>query len=129
VTKPQYEGFDLFSVENKPEAKEFYTTYTIKIPSQSNWLVMDRCNVTLAIYKDGLVNIERFSWFRIVGPMTDANKPAGHREASIAAQQEIWEWLVEWELVRLIPIGPEDSEYFATSKLTGDEAHDKRFGY
>ena len=33
------------------------------------------------------------------------------------AMQHVWTWLAEWEYVELRPIGPEDSEYFATDKL------------
>jgi hypothetical protein len=32
-------------------------------------------------------------------------------------EMKMWNWLVDEELVELKPIGPEDSEYFATDKL------------
>jgi hypothetical protein len=34
--------------------------------------------------------------------------------------REIYDWLQEWELAVLQPIGPEDSEWFATTNLDPD---------
>lgn len=38
----------------------------------------------------------------------------------LEVEKRVWEWLVEWELIELKPIGPDDAEYFATPKLTGE---------
>ena len=76
--------------------------------------------VTVRVYPDGLVNIERFRWFGIFGPKVSSNNLTKDAADVQAATKEVWEWLTEWNYVKLIPIGPEDSEYFATSKLTGE---------
>jgi hypothetical protein len=118
--------FDLYAEENKPESKEFYKTYTVNVPSQSNDVPMKRIGVRLAVYRDGLVNIDSFSWFGVYGPK-QANANYSDPKQQKAAIQEIWEWLTEWGLVKLQRIGPEDSEYFATSDLTGDKEHDREY--
>lgn len=48
-------------------------------------------------------------------------RPAAYSSANwhlLEIEREVWSWLREWELVELKSIGPEDSEYFATERLT-----------
>lgn len=51
---------------------------------------------------------------------SDPNRPYSGSEEDrelLNLERDVWDWLEAWELVELRPIGPEDSEYFATDKL------------
>jgi hypothetical protein len=68
---------------------------------------------------DGLCELHDWYWFG----QKDQHKPYRltdpEDKARWDAMQEVWFWLREWELVELKKIGPDDSEYFATERLTG----------
>ena len=113
---------DLYAKENEPKSKQSATLYHVNVPHLVN--ARDpklSFGVTVRVYEDGLVNLDRFVWFGETGPRQ------GNYLDQLSTTNEIWEWLREWGFVKLVPIGPEDSEYFATSKLTGDEEDDKRY--
>jgi hypothetical protein len=59
---------------------------------------------------DCMINCRYWQWFGL----HSSHKAAGNYQEAL---NEVWEWLVEWELIELRSIGPEDSEYFATDKL------------
>ena len=128
--KANKESFDLYAVENAPRCRQTAILYHVDIENTeqriAGSLARGAMGVTVRVYPDGLVNIERFRWFGVFGPKPSANNLTKNAADIQAATKEIWEWLTEWNFVKLIPIGPEDSEYFATSKLTGDETNDRR---
>jgi hypothetical protein len=104
-------NFDLYAAENEPLVMQRYETYVVTLPSPIRE-ALGRGNypwVFLNVYEDGLATLDNCSsWF---------NEATRHVSSEVAIRREIWEWLVEWELVELKPIGPEDWEYFITSKF------------
>ena len=106
---------DLWAEENAPTVKPAWRTYCIRIPNVRDTVIYldvdDNDYSELPWETQSLYMIQGFnesisSWFgRRIDKMT-------YKE-----REEIWEWLIEWELVVLRKIGPEDSEYFATDKL------------
>ena len=117
------EAFDLYAAENAPRCRQTAILYHVDIENTEQHiagsLARGAMGVTVRVYPDGLVNINRFRWFGVFGPKPSANNLTKDAADIQAATKEIWEWLTEWEYVKLIPIGPEDSEFFATDKLTG----------
>lgn len=111
---PTQEEYDIYADENEPGilSKMHVISYRIVLPNTDY-------SVKLAIEPEnnGYVTIQGFNWFGKVSTAVTE-----HRERE-SIYREIWEWLVEWEFVQLQPIGPEDSEYFATDKL--NEAWEK----
>lgn len=76
----------------------------------------------VVVFPDGLVELDRFkSWDGVVGPIHGGYhlQDPEHRKVWDAGR-DVMQWLCDHEFVQLRPIGPEDSEYFATSKLTGE---------
>jgi hypothetical protein len=109
---------DLYADENEPEVGFVHKTYRVKVPMKrsmelpTNWLPF----VYVEVDEYGMINIDRnhTMWFGDRLTQVDASKSVSQM------YKEIYGWLVEWELARWIPIGPEDSELFATKKLTGE---------
>ena len=118
--KQQKDSFDLYAAENAPRCRQTAILYHVEIENNEQRIAGGAVGVTVRVYPDGLVNIERFRWFGIFGPKVSSNNLTKDAADVQAATKEVWEWLTEWNYVKLIPIGPEDSEYFATSKLTGE---------
>lgn len=102
---------DLYEDKNKPaiDGKRVTVTYRVSIPNSRNyaWIEVEPDNAGY------ISNISGFEWFGIrsaTATLTLVEKQD--------IQRAIYEWLKEWELIELRPIGPEDSEYFATAALT-----------
>jgi len=99
---------DIFSEAFEPKVK--LTARKVFVKAE---IAKGKMDVTLLVYEeDGLVNIEMFRWFNDTRGL---HTPYSTEIWNI--EREIYEWLSEWELVKLVAIGPEDSEYFATDKL------------
>lgn len=104
-------ALDLWAPEAEPTVRRLYATYRLTVPSEvaSGHRTEDIPFVYLDVYsEDGLatLNLHYTLWFN--------KKPS--RGVDIV-QDEIWEWLQEWELVESKRIGPEDSEFFVTDKF------------
>jgi len=106
---------DIYSDVINPQAKPGAVIYTV----MCDYPFSMQMQVQVRVYHDGLANLEYYRWFGKTGP-----KHGGYR-LSDPADKEIWDrnqevlmWLSEWGFIELKRIGPEDSEWFATEKLT-----------
>jgi hypothetical protein len=106
--------------EVEPYAKPYGTMFRVAYnnPSQrgSKNRFKESAWAYVCVQDDGLAELWKWYWFGIRSP--EHAMPLGYDPRLDLAKQEVWEWLMEWELIELRPIGPEDSEYFATLKLT-----------
>src|SRR5215831_11092115 len=109
--------WDLYAEHNEPAVKHHAVVYHVQIPGHPR-----EVNCRILVYRDGLIELDYFWWFGVKGP-----KEGGGYRLSNPEDKKIWdtrievlEWLHEWELIVLRRIGPEDSEWFATDKLTGE---------
>lgn len=103
------EVFDLFADEHEPLVREVWTTYNVTIPAEfrRKFGLGNYPWVNLNVYSDGLVSInDNSTWFQEPGSKN-----------TTAMRAEMWEWLLEWELVQVCMTGPEDWEYFVTDKF------------
>lgn len=104
-------NFDLFADTHEPVVKPAYMTYRIQLPKEVSTHFKTVTYTPYIIYLDvdrlGCASLnERTYWF---------GNHAGHM--SHLHKQEIYDFLIEWELIEWRRIGPEDSELFATEKL------------
>jgi len=106
---------DLWADEHEPTVKPAWRTYCIRIPKLFGtviYLDVDDTDYSEPpwesepLYMIQGMNERISSWF---GERLD--------KMTWEAKNDIWAWLMEWELVVLRKIGPDDSEYFATQKL------------
>ncbi len=106
---------DLFADDNKPEILWPCRSITVRVPPKPRMkgekAARTNYQVTLLIDEHNYIEITNWIW----GSVRFLEGTA--LEVSHDIRKEIWDWLEEWELVVLRPIGPEDSEYFATDKL------------
>lgn len=104
---------DLWADDKKPDVKEAWEVWNIRIPGERDtviYLEVDHADTVDYPWQEEYRYVHGFGeysrWFgKDVDKMTWEER------------KEIWEWLVEWELVALLPIGPDDKEYFATKEL------------
>jgi len=104
---------DIYADENEPKSYSIgvIRQYRVEIPNQHyNFYAV------LSVREDNYAEIDGFKFDGVTGPVTE----------SFAQTQEVWSWLQEWDYVVLKPIGPEDSEYFATDKLTNSKPYEER---
>jgi len=107
---------DIYADIVKPEAKLLSHVYTV-IPA---YPFSTKIRVSVRVYQDGLVNLDRYSWFGKSGPKHGGYRLSDPKDKEIwDTNQEVYAWLSEWEFIELKRIGPEDSEWFATEKLIG----------
>jgi hypothetical protein len=98
---------DLWAEENAPIVNEVATVYSLRIPRDLTRRTSDSANVYVEVDQYGMMNIHTGTyWFR------------RDWKQDYSIQREIMDWLVEWEYAEWRQIGPEDSELFATEKLT-----------
>lgn len=84
----------------------------ITLEQRTAWAVLE---IELGLGDPHLVHLAHWHWFGVASP-----KPAIYNSENwhlLDVRKEVYEWLVEWDLIRLQAIGPEDAEYFATDKL------------
>lgn len=95
----------IFDSGKEPEVKFSWHTIRVTIPGEK--------------YTYIFVEIEPHG---LVGGIEDHSLWFGRRyeNMSFPERKEIWDWLVEWELVALRKVGYDDSEYFATKKLDSE---------
>lgn len=93
----------------EPVARYISTSYTIQLSRDAirELRYKDCPFIIVSVDSFGMVDITKYSWF---GEHSDSGK-----KHSIV--KEIIDWLVEWELVQIRQIGPEDADWFATEKL------------
>jgi hypothetical protein len=113
--------FDLWDDANAPKIEVLdIKMVRVTIPTGEDVRPRERAGVVLKVdTTDGSVELDRFIWFGVYGP-----KPGGAYKLSDPAdllawntKNDVWEYLREWEYVKMMPIGGEDAEYFATNKL------------
>ena len=111
---------DIFADENKPRVADLgkITTYRIDIPNAH----FDYYAV-LWVREDGYAELQDFKFHGIRSPQQGEYNSV----ESYAQRKEVWDWLMEWELVELKPIGPEDSEYFITHELEKEAAKNNSY--
>jgi hypothetical protein len=99
---------DIYNDENVPTSNLFYTTYRVRIDKMFSPVSHNPFSILVNVFSDGLANLDdNTSWFgKKVSDMTWKE------------QREIYDYLQEWDYVTLERIGPEDSEWFATERLT-----------
>jgi hypothetical protein len=115
-----WRAFDLYHDANEPVviSERSVVTYTLAFTPErrrelnSEWkdpVTWNPFHVNVDVDEYGMATLGRHTrWFG-----------KGIRNMSHQEKREIYLWLQEWEFIELRPIGPEDSEYFATDKLTG----------
>lgn len=101
---------DIFADENEPRNQFFGNMYRVGFDKY--------IYATLRVADDGYCDLWDWYWFGLRDPHRGykLSDPEDHKLWD--AMQNVWTWLREWEFVELKPIGPEDSEYFATERLT-----------
>jgi hypothetical protein len=117
---PEDTKVDLWADENKPKVNLVQTIkqYRVEIPNQHY-----EYYAVLSVREDGYVEVDDFKFNGVRGPKRGGYRLSDPNDKKIwDAQLEVWGWLQEWELVELKPIGPEDSEYFATHELEKEAA-------
>jgi hypothetical protein len=107
--------FELYDKENSPAKKFHYTVYTIQLnPKAQRGLRTTMHNpfhLYVGVHHDGLVSVlDHPFWFGV------KFKDMNHEQ-----RRDVYEYLTEWEFAEWVQIGPEDSELFATDKLTAKE--------
>jgi hypothetical protein len=104
---------DLWADENEPEVTQVALIFRVCLqrslhftsPSDElPWIYVE-------VDKWGVISIGEATRFPVEGYSKDV----------YAHQREVMDYLVEWELAEWRAIGPEDSELFATEKLTGEQ--------
>lgn len=97
---------DLWADENEPETHYWSKVYLVRIPRASERTSSEQFFVYVEVDQYDIISIGGdSSWF-------------GNKVDRDNIHKEIYDWLVEWELAEWKQIGPEDSEIFATEKLT-----------
>ena len=114
---------DIFAEGMGPEKFE-YKLFFIRMPHALDRKTGETITCRISVDQYGYCEMVDWYNFGLRDPHTSYNSLMDQK--LIEAEKEVWEWLAEWELVELRRIGPEDSEYFATSKLTGDPNDDRR---
>lgn len=111
--------FDIWADENEPVVTPAWTTYRVALPDKVRSKMKWNTQPVVCVQVDewGMVTLDaaHTHWFGDRLTHVDASKSV------YQLTKEIWEWLVEWEFVRWINIGPEDRELFALKKLTGED--------
>jgi hypothetical protein len=110
---------DLFADDKEPILRGISKIYHLVYPH-------DKARTTFAspvwadveVDSDGYCELRDWKYFEQRPKRSGGyNLSDAEDAAKWEAMREVWSWLSEWELVELKPIGPEDSEYFATEKL------------
>ena len=123
---PEDTKVDIFADENKPRVADLgkITVYRVDIPNQH----FDYYAV-LWVREDGYCELHDFKFHGVPSPQQGTYNSV----ESYTQVKEVWDWLMEWELVELKPIGPEDSEYFITDQMHIQAAlvnkYDEEAGY
>lgn len=108
-----WKDLEIFDDALEPVPVEWSTTYLIHLPDSFRSKVPQVNFVPFTIYvdvmEDGLLTLNHHTvWY---------GKTI--KDMKWDEEKEILDYLIEWELARWVRIGPEDSEVFATEKLTG----------
>lgn len=106
---------DVYDDKLQPEFSATWITYRVTVPGEYRhdyW-----ADVLVEPGTDYCV-LSCWKWGEYRQPRPAIYSPSNWHLLEV--EKRVWEWLVEWELVELKAIGPEDSEYFATTKLTGE---------
>jgi hypothetical protein len=105
--------YDPWADDSEPEiSRRVKMVYALHAPGVHRYAYW----AEVVIDEDGLCELQDWRW----GEFRDPHRPyrAFAEDRKLwDAMHEVWSWLSEWEYVELKPIGPEDSEYFATDKL------------
>jgi hypothetical protein len=104
---------DIYADENEPQADYFGKVYRVVPPVQR-----PPCSAYVLVLEYGQCELHDWYWFGKRDPHKPYQLMNPVDKELWDAMQEVWYWLEEWELVERRKIGPEDSEYFATDRLT-----------
>lgn len=74
-------------------------------------------HATISVDDNGYAELVHWRWGNFTDPHRGYKLSEPEDLALWNAMKEVWDWLTEWEIVRLMPIGPEDSEYFITPEF------------
>lgn len=106
---------DVFDDELAPEHKVHAVVYHVNVPGQFKYDYW----ANVSVEENDYASLDNWRWGEHRQPRSHVY--SAENRHLMETEQEVWEWLKEWEFVELKAIGPEDSEYFATAKLTGKE--------
>lgn len=109
-------SIDLYADENKPVVHFYSTTYRVSISRPAEVLTRDIPFVYVEVDYLDMISIDRSRTNWSGQRLGNLDIVTDNRSVN-SLMQEIYEWLVEWELAEWKAIGPEDSELFATEKL------------
>lgn len=115
---PEIETHDgIYDRGMEPEKFE-YRLFYIRMPKMLDRKTGDTITCRLSVDQYGYCELVDWYYFGKRDPHEPYNSETMYL---YECEREVWDWLAEWELVELRPIGPEDSEFFATDKLTNKE--------
>jgi|SRR5215471_1258800 len=108
--------WDLWADHNEPTTRTHGVLYHVEIPGHPR-----EVNARILVYNDGLAELEHFTWFGVHGPKRGGYRLSDPEDKKLwDTKEEVLAWLAEWGLIKLKRIGREDSEWFATEELTGE---------
>jgi len=111
------EELDIYADFINPESKPGAVIYTV----MCDYPYSMQMQVQVRVYHDGLANLEYYRWFGKTGPKRGGYRLSDPKDLEIwERDKEVYEWLSEWGFIESRRIGREDSEWFATKKLTGE---------
>jgi hypothetical protein len=104
---------DIFDPANEPVAK-LTVVHRIRVasPLKPKRGPKPRIGIGVTVDETGYLEIDYAYGFGEI-----RGSAVGITREHFANRQEVYNYLVEWELATWQPIGPEDSEIFATKKL------------
>jgi len=107
---------DIYADYIKPVSRQGAVIYTV----MCNHPYSLQMQVQVRVYSDGLANLEYYRWFGKTGPKRGGYRLSDPKDKEIwDTDQEVYEWLSAWGFIYSQRTGREDSEWFATRRLTG----------
>lgn len=110
---------DIYADEYEPILSgTMWTTYGIRFPRPSE---MKSADIPYFLYVEvdtsGMISLSPYTYWQ------------GKKEKDLTWEErrEVYEFLIEWEFAEWRRVGPEDSELFATKKLSEEFGLDARY--
>jgi hypothetical protein len=114
---------DIFADDKEPRLAGISKTYHVLYPDKAPTRFASPVWADIEVDEHGYCELRDWKYFEQRPKRTGGyNLTDAEDSDKWEAMRQVWSWLAEWDLVELKPIGPEDSEYFATDKLLEMEA-------
>lgn len=97
-----------YAEENAPYVKQTSVVYIVRSPRPAEMKSEDVIRLYVEVdISDGLATLQPYSSFQ----------GKNYKDMDHSERREVYDYLIEWELLEWRKIGPEDSELFATNNL------------